>query len=495
MHKMKNTHRIVAALLVGLLCALAFAAPAAAGSASSGAIGNATVDGQNASVSNVTLSGADVYENPHDNGTYVWQNGTATVNATVQTGNVSTQNYEVCVSLPSAPEDERQLVCKILRLDGNRTQTVSLRVPSWPPTTTDESTAEQPLVVHLSEIFDGDEIGTSSTTLHLVTKNGNIDGDGLSNAREAELGTDLTRNDTDGDGLLDDEEVQRYDTDPLSNDSDGDGLSDAQEVARDTDPSDSDSDGDGLSDGQEVQDYDTNPSVADTDGDGLSDGEEIHDYDTNATAADTDSDGLSDGSEVGTYGTEPTKSDTDGDGLSDSTEVTIGTNPTDPLSPWLPLLLVVVVAGAGAGMYVSDARIRVETRTYFDRDVTVPVVSVPGETDDDHDHTEDGGRTEPREPVTPPAPEGASVERFDAQNREAFLTDEDRTLRLLDDAGGYLRQQAIVNETGWSKSKVSRLLSQMESEGQVTKINVGRENIISLPGEEPPGVKSPLEED
>lgn len=54
-----------------------------------------------------------------------------------------------------------------------------------------------------------------------------IDGDGLSNAQEATLGTDPRNPDTDGDGLTDAQEVNVYKTNPLNPDTDGDGLMDS----------------------------------------------------------------------------------------------------------------------------------------------------------------------------------------------------------------------------------------------------------------------------
>ena len=76
---------------------------------------------------------------------------------------------------------------------------------------------------------------------------------------------------------------------------------------------------------------------------------------------------------------------------------------------------------------------------------------------------------------------------------EELLTDEARVKKLLDDNGGRMKQVNIVEETGWSKSKVSMLLSEMEEEGDISKLRVGRENIISLEGHEPDAAGSPLE--
>ena len=148
------------------------------------------------------------------------------------------------------------------------------------------------------------------------------DNDGLTNGEERRLGTDPQNPDTDGDGLKDGEEVNRYKTNPLQADTDGDGLSDGDEVMKyHTDPLKADTDGDGLSDGDEVLKYHTDPLKMDTDGDGLTDGDEVMKYHTDPLKVDTDGDGLSDWDEVKTYNTDPNKADTDGDGLNDGDEV------------------------------------------------------------------------------------------------------------------------------------------------------------------------------
>ncbi|MCU4740279.1 helix-turn-helix transcriptional regulator [Natronoglomus mannanivorans] len=77
---------------------------------------------------------------------------------------------------------------------------------------------------------------------------------------------------------------------------------------------------------------------------------------------------------------------------------------------------------------------------------------------------------------------------------EELMTDEDRVVALIRQNGGRMKQVNIVEETGWSKSKVSMLLSDMEDEGTISKLRVGRENIISLEGFEPEATKSPFEE-
>lgn len=76
-----------------------------------------------------------------------------------------------------------------------------------------------------------------------------------------------------------------------------------------------------------------------------------------------------------------------------------------------------------------------------------------------------------------------------------LMTDEDRVLSLLEENNGRMKQVNIVNETGWSKSKVSMLLSDMDDEDLISKLRVGRENIISIAGDEPEAARSPFEDD
>lgn len=60
--------------------------------------------------------------------------------------------------------------------------------------------------------------------------------DGLTDAEEAKLGTDPNNSDTDKDGLMDNDEIKIYKTNPLKADTDADGKTDGYEVRRGTDP-------------------------------------------------------------------------------------------------------------------------------------------------------------------------------------------------------------------------------------------------------------------
>lgn len=134
--------------------------------------------------------------------------------------------------------------------------------------------------------------------------------------------------DTDGDGLLDTDEINTYKTDPKNRDTDGDGLIDGDEVTiHKTDPLKKDTDGDRLIDGDEVLKYKTDPLKKDTDGDGCIDGDEVLDMKTNPLRTDTDGDDLNDCDEVNKYRTNPLVPDTDGDSVNDGLEVKNGTDP------------------------------------------------------------------------------------------------------------------------------------------------------------------------
>jgi len=163
---------------------------------------------------------------------------------------------------------------------------------------------------------------------------------------DADITMDIPTNDTDGDTLLDYDEVFIYLTDPHTNDTDGDLMDDGWEVQYmpDLDPTVNDATGDPDGDslvntGEYFYVYagvtnSTIPTNSDTDADALIDGDEV----TNGTDAhnpDTDADGLEDGPEVNTYGTSPTNDDTDVDGFTDYEEIvtieSVATDWSDPI--------------------------------------------------------------------------------------------------------------------------------------------------------------------
>ncbi len=140
--------------------------------------------------------------------------------------------------------------------------------------------------------------------------------------------------DTDGDGLIDKDEVDTHGTDPEKADTDGDGRTDSEEIngTIKSDPNTADTDGDGRTDGEEVNGTPkSDPNKEDTDGDGLSDGEEVKTHNTDPNKPDSDGDGVNDNEEInGSPNSDPNLADTDGDGLNDKEERDAGTEPRNP---------------------------------------------------------------------------------------------------------------------------------------------------------------------
>ena len=135
------------------------------------------------------------------------------------------------------------------------------------------------------------------------------DNDSLADDLEDIIGLSKTKEDTDGDGILDKVKMNLYPyADPTKYDTAGDGISDIKK----------DFDEDKLATEEELK-LGTNPIKADTDNDGLNDYDEVYVYGTNPTALDTDGDGISDGDEI-KLGTNPLSADSNGDGVSDNEE-------------------------------------------------------------------------------------------------------------------------------------------------------------------------------
>ncbi|WP_026190179.1 helix-turn-helix transcriptional regulator [Halomicrobium katesii] len=136
---------------------------------------------------------------------------------------------------------------------------------------------------------------------------------------------------------------------------------------------------------------------------------------------------------------------------------------------WGGLALLGAVVAA-SGVYVLLLRDdSVIDRDAFDRS---PLAT---ESDDDGD--------EPPATVPTAAPTETD-EAPDQEIDEELLSDEERVELLLERNGGRMKQANIVKETGWSNAKVSQLLSSMEEDGQIDKLRIGRENLISFPDED-----------
>lgn len=133
-----------------------------------------------------------------------------------------------------------------------------------------------------------------------VDMDADSDRDGLSNRQEHSFSpqTNPTRSDTDGDGIIDLEEIQVHRTNPTRPDSDFDGLDDRFEIVHPSDfnPNKADSDDDGIDDATEweIIEHDSEDSITnqfhvqpddDFDSDGVSN---IHESEDRTSAVDAD---------------------------------------------------------------------------------------------------------------------------------------------------------------------------------------------------------------
>ena len=408
---------------------------------------NTSNSSSNASIESLRYTGKAV--NKTANGTpIVWTEGSAALDVEIAANNRSGV-YRICVDDPDASENETA-ICTREQFGSGQRKIVSLAFANR-----SELSGQRNFTVTLSRWWvHGTEVAdTRQTSAFVFSKDGDFDKDGLTNERELKVGSYINVSDSDRDGLDDGPEAKNHKTDPLVPDTDDDDLRDAEEVMKGTDPLDSDTDNDGLTDGEEVS-LGTDPINA---------------------SADTDADGLFDAREV-RLGTEPTAPDTDGDGLSDGLEVRVGSNPNSPLSTWVFLSGVVLAVAAVVHRLGQSGVLTGAAATAFGRERETESESGEAATD--------GIGADPR-----PVPEPPSL------SDSAVQSDEQRTIDLLRENGGRLPQREITERTEWSKSKVSRLLSRMEEDDMVTKINMGRENLIALPGYEPEGAKSVFDEE
>ena len=62
--------------------------------------------------------------------------------------------------------------------------------------------------------------------------------------------------------------------------------------------------------------------------------------------------------------------------------------------------------------------------------------------------------------------------------------------QLIEENGGELWQSEIIERTGWSASKTSRTLSQLEDDNRILRYEIGREKLVCLPGADPEEIES-----
>ncbi|MFC6798291.1 MULTISPECIES: helix-turn-helix domain-containing protein [unclassified Haladaptatus] len=119
--------------------------------------------------------------------------------------------------------------------------------------------------------------------------------------------------------------------------------------------------------------------------------------------------------------------------------------------------------------------------------------------EDDSGSDDASGRDEPTE-SGPRADESPLDQLQSAESKskadivlETGLTPMELLIELLGEYDGRMRQQQIVDATGWSEASVSRLLTKMEDQSNINRIQVGNEKVVFLPEYVPDAAKHPLQ--
>ncbi|SDJ53949.1 helix-turn-helix transcriptional regulator [Natronorubrum texcoconense] len=68
--------------------------------------------------------------------------------------------------------------------------------------------------------------------------------------------------------------------------------------------------------------------------------------------------------------------------------------------------------------------------------------------------------------------------------RDDLLSNEEQVLRLLEEYGGRMKQQTVVEELEWTDAKTSKVVSTLREEGELESFRLGRENVLSLPADD-----------
>lgn len=140
--------------------------------------------------------------------------------------------------------------------------------------------------------------------------------------------------------------------------------------------------------------------------------------------------------------------------------------------PWLPIGIGAVLLAVGGAYYLWRRRARQPGAT----EVGTPATGTATESTGDGGASAESGAPKAETPTAETSPT--------AVTGGETMTDEERVLELVDAHGGRVKQSAIAEEFDWSASKTSRVVSSMAESGDVEKLRVGRENLVSLPDEE-----------
>ncbi|MFB6142126.1 MAG: hypothetical protein ABEJ30_02150 [Halorientalis sp.] len=64
-----------------------------------------------------------------------------------------------------------------------------------------------------------------------------------------------------------------------------------------------------------------------------------------------------------------------------------------------------------------------------------------------------------------------------------LLSNEERVLKILEEEGGRVKQQAVAERLDWTDAKTSQVVGDLREDGKVEVFRLGRENVLTLPEE------------
>lgn len=81
--------------------------------------------------------------------------------------------------------------------------------------------------------------------------------------------------------------------------------------------------------------------------------------------------------------------------------------------------------------------------------------------------------------------ETSEAEDADDAVDPALLSNEEQVMRLIKQRGGRMKQADVADELDWTAAKTSQVVTGLRDEGELDGFRLGRENVLSLPGQDP----------
>ena len=76
---------------------------------------------------------------------------------------------------------------------------------------------------------------------------------------------------------------------------------------------------------------------------------------------------------------------------------------------------------------------------------------------------------------------GTTTAGADGLVEQELMSNEEQVLQLLEAHGGRMKQQAVVEQLGWTDAKTSKVVTGLRDEGKLESFRLGRENVLTVP--------------